>query len=72
MVLYFRNNNLGTQLLNDHDRKKRFETRNPIKSLLTDLKENDSDKENRKKKNSSRDTAEVDSRGLTDLLYAGW
>lgn len=51
MVVYFRNNNLGTQLLNDLDRKKRLETRNPIRVLLTDLKENDSDKENRKEKN---------------------
>lgn len=51
MVVYFRNNNLGTQLLNDLDRKKRLETRNPIRVLLIDLKENDSDKENRKEKN---------------------
>lgn len=54
MMVYFRNN-LATQQLNDHDRKKRLETRNPIKVLLTDLKENDSDKENRKEKNASRD-----------------
>lgn len=47
-------------------------TRNPIKVLLTDSKENDSDKGNRKEKNASRDTAKVDSRGLTDRLYVGW
>lgn len=72
MVLYFRNNNLGIQLHNEHDRKKRLETRNQIKVLLTDWKENDSEKENRKEKNASRDTAKVDSRGLTDLLCVGW
>lgn len=36
------------------------------------MKENDSVKETRKEKNASRDTAEVDSVGPTDLFDVGY
>lgn len=47
------------------------EKRGPVKVLLSELKENDSDKENGRE-NTSRDTAEVDSRGPTELLDGSW
>lgn len=44
----------------------------PIKVLIIELKENDSNKEKRTEKNASRDTAEADSIGPSDWSDAGW
>ena len=64
MVWYFRTGTLASW---PWWKEKRLETKIPIKVLITELKENDSDKD-KEKKNSSRETAEVDSIVPSELL----